>query len=77
MNKMILSVGSATYAIKGRKLLLREGIGANTVKLAGIELGGCTHGIEISETDIFSAAATLKNAGISYKVYRGNSNDLP
>lgn len=71
LNKIVLTVGSATYAIKARKLLLRVGIDAKNVKLAADNSLGCTHGIEISESDMFAAAAALIEAGVSYKVYRG------
>ena len=41
MDNTTLTVGSITYAIKARRLLLHEGIKARTVKLVTDESGGC------------------------------------
>ncbi len=66
----VFTVKSVTYAIKAKKLLLREGISAKLVKTADVGIAqGCAHGIEIPAKDFYTAAAVLRNAGMEYKVY--------
>lgn len=66
MNKIIISVGSMTYALKLKKLLLRSGIYSIQVKT--MREDGCNHGIEIDERDLFSAVAILLDLKIDYSI---------
>ena len=71
MNSIIVTVGAVTYALKLKKLLLREGIRSKLVKVDGSAGSmGCSHGVEIDERDFYSAVVIIKNNGISYSVYR-------
>ncbi len=77
MKKIMLIVGSVTYAIKLRKLLKREGISSNLVKTDTKDNNpGCSHGVEISENDFYHAVITMKENGINYSLYQ-NKYDLP
>ncbi len=71
MNMTILTVGSVTYAIKARKLLRRDGIQSESVKLDDTKTkAGCTHGIKIATEDFYHAASVLKENGIPFSVYQ-------
>ena len=66
----VITVGSVTYAIKAKKLLLREGISAKLIKVSDTIIAqGCAHGIEIPAKDFYTAVSVLRNANIEYKVY--------
>ena len=69
MNKTIITVGSVTYAIKLRKLLAREGIESELVKISANDFGGCTHGVKINKANYFNAVGILREKGIEYSVY--------
>ena len=72
MNKIIITVGSVTYAIKSRKLLSGIGIHSKLIKVdALISKNGCTHGLEISKKHFLDAVMILKMNGIPYSVYEG------
>ena len=66
-NKIILTVGSMTYAIKARKTLNRKDIPSKLVKIN--ESKGCAYGIEIDDTKLLSAVSALKENGIQYSLY--------
>ena len=67
---MTITVGAVTYAIKARKLLTSVGIKARLVKVSlEANQGGCTHGIEIDEDDLYAAAGVLRSNGINYSVF--------
>ncbi|MBQ8303129.1 MAG: DUF3343 domain-containing protein [Clostridia bacterium] len=66
MNKILVTVSTVTYAIKLRKLLLRDGIRSRLVKINSAE--GCTHGVEISRTDFYRVVCIMKENNIEYKV---------
>lgn len=66
-NKIILTVGSITYAIKARKLLNRKNIPSKLIKID--ELKGCAYGIQIEDTQLLSAVSVLKENGIQYSLY--------
>ena len=69
MDNTTLTVGSVTYAIKARRLLLHAGIRARTVKVEGGERGvGCAHGIVIPSSRFFDAVVILKDNGIGYSL---------
>lgn len=64
MEKQLITVGSVTYAMKGKEILLRHGIRAfveKTPKRAGNS--GCGYGISVAG-DIQRAAAILTQNGI-------------
>ncbi|MBQ8414146.1 MAG: DUF3343 domain-containing protein [Clostridia bacterium] len=69
MKKITVTVGSVTYAIKLRKLLVKNGIGCRLVKLDNTVDGkGCTHGVEIFEGDLYRTVFILRENGIAYKL---------
>lgn len=69
MKSILITVGSITKAIKAKNILLRSGIHAKLTKLDGnLSVGGCTHGIQILESELYSAAKALRQANINYKV---------
>ena len=69
-----ITVGSVTYAMKARRLLLHGGIKARLIKLLLEKTdGGCTHGIIIPTTRFFDAVVILKNANIPYSIYTADS----
>ena len=71
MDNTTLTVGSITYAIKARRLLLHAGIRARTIKLVTEEGGGCVHGIVIPSSRFLDAVVILKENGISYSLLGG------
>ena len=71
MYNTTLTVGSVTYAIKARRLLLHEGIRARTVKLTEKAENGCVHGIIIPSSRFFDAVVILKKNGIAYSLFDG------
>ncbi|MBR5144827.1 MAG: hypothetical protein IKW53_07235 [Clostridia bacterium] len=66
MNKVIIYVGTMTYAIKLRKMLARAGIESRQVK--SLDNDGCTHGVEIIYRDFYGAIAILRESGMEYRV---------
>ena len=69
MDKTVLVIGSVTYAIKARRVLSRAGIQSKVIKTDVTDKNSsCTHGIEITANDLYSAVVALKNAGISYSL---------
>ena len=69
MGKIIITFTSVTYAIKARKMLAKEGINAKLVKVGDENRRGCTHGIEIKNSEFLTAVGALRNLGIEYSVY--------
>ena len=77
MNSIIVTVGAVTYALKLKKLLLREGIRSKLVKVDVTAEGlGCSHGLKLTMQDFYSAVLIMKTNGFNYSVYRPKSNDL-
>ena len=78
MDTSILTVGSVTYAMKARKALLRAGVESSLVKVNVTESGmlGCRHGVEISNSDFYTAVAVLRDCRIDYQIYSGDKVDL-
>ena len=68
MKNSTITVGSITYAIKLRKLLLREGVESELVKMADKKSNGCTHGVKISSSDLFRAVVIMREKGIEYSI---------
>jgi len=74
LKKIILTVGSVTYAIKARKLLGAIGISAELIKVdASLSAAGCNFGIKIPYNRFLDAVNELKEKGISYSVYNSPS----
>ena len=74
MNDIIITVGSVTFAIKTRRLLLRHGIQSRLVKTdTRFTENGCTHGVKLNKEDYLSAVVILKENGISHSVYKPNA----
>jgi hypothetical protein len=72
LKKTVLNIGSATLTMKIRRILSREGIEYEIVKTSPEKgANGCSHGIEISSEDMYTAARLLRDAGISYTVSQG------
>lgn len=71
MNNTTITVGSVTYAIKARRILLHGGIRATLTKVISNENGGCNHGVVIPSSRFYDAVVILKSHGISYSVYSG------
>lgn len=70
MNNIIVTVGTITYAIKLRKLLSRGGVSSKLVKIVNNNGSiGCTHGVEICESDLLTAVFILKENKIEYFIY--------
>ena len=68
MKKIMITVGGVTYAIKLRKLLLRDGIESELIKISSSKSGGCTHGVRIRDRDLFRAIGIMREKGIDYSV---------
>ena len=68
MKGITINVGSVTYAIKLRKLLTREGIESELIKIADRNKQGCTHGVRIKSSDLFRAVVIMREKGIEYSV---------
>ena len=69
MNKITVILGGVTYAMKLKKLLLREGISSKPIKLSDAEAyKGCVYGVEIDRTDFLRAVVIMKQNGIEYSV---------
>lgn len=74
MESCVLTIGTITRAIRGRKLLSAAGIPARLVKsVVGREDGGCAYGLEIASADMLEAARILKGKGIEYTWSRGGA----
>lgn len=77
MKRTIITVGSLTYAIKLRKILLKEKIASRLIKLDNTSGNlGCTHGIEIDGGDLYATVMIMKKHGFDYKINEINTNDL-
>ena len=76
MKNLTLTVGSVTYAIKLRKLLARDGIKSRLVKVDNtLTKNGCSHGLEISDSDFYRAVIIMKENNIDYSIHKPQ-NDI-
>lgn len=65
MQKAMIMLSSVTYAIRGQKLLEREGIRSTVKKIArSLQANGCGYGLEINAADLDTAVNTINSAGI-------------
>ena len=69
MTEIKLIIGSVTYAMKAKGLLSRKGLHPRLIKQTRSE-DGCTYGVCIPEYELMAAAALLREAQISYEVFR-------
>ena len=69
MSNSIIRLGSVTNSIKVKRMLLREGIKAETVKVSvGIGDNGCSYGVSFSSEKLFDVVHILKRADIEYSL---------
>lgn len=69
MGKNTIRLGSVTYAIKVRKLLAKELIKCDLIKMKDPkENGGCSYGISFRSDKLLDVIALLKQNGISYSL---------
>ena len=72
MNTIIITFSSQTFAIKAKRLLERNGIRSDLLKINTEDMReGCTHGLRFLNSDYFNVIAILRNADIVYSVYNG------
>ncbi len=70
MNKTTFSLGSVTYAMKAKRMLMEMKIHSKLVKLdTGTSKMGCIYGLTISSNDYQTAVMGLKKLGIAFTVY--------
>ncbi|MBO5879772.1 MAG: hypothetical protein J6Q68_04410 [Clostridia bacterium] len=70
MNKTTLSLGSVTYAMKAKRILLDMKIHSKLIKLdSGTRDLGCIYGLAIASDDYKNAVMGLKKEGITFSVY--------
>ncbi len=68
-NNARLSLGSVTYAMQARDMLVSHGIRATVIRLNKTDASqGCTFGLELSRRDVPSAASLLTKADIQYRL---------
>ena len=69
MKSTKIIVGSQTIAIKLKKLLARERIGAMIIKLDNTDKNtGCAYGIEIDSSDLYAAVVIMRENNIDYSI---------
>lgn len=68
MQKVHIIFGNFTDTMKAKRALLSVKIPITVIKNTDNEQDGCQYGIELSERYLFSAVATLREIGISYRV---------
>ena len=69
----VLATGSMTATVKIKKLLQREGINVEVVKLDPKKSkDGCAYGIEINNDDLLVGVNLLKKNGVLYHLYEGD-----
>ena len=67
MANCLITLRSATYSFKAKKLFDEKGIGAQAVKLDGDYAGkGCTHGLRIDCRNVPHAKQLMAEYGIPY-----------
>ena len=73
MNKIAISLGSVTYAMKAQKLLSSIKIHSKLVKLdVGKSADGCIYGLLISDMDYPDAVFELKKQGLPFSLFSKN-----
>jgi len=75
LDNTTITVGSVTYAMKAKRILLHKGIRSKLVKVLPERTErGCTHGIVIPSSRFFDAVLALKEADIPYAIYQGRGD---
>ena len=70
MNTIIFTMGSITYAMKGKKALHKNNIGAKIIKLdPSKNKNGCSYGVEIYQQYLYEAVRIFNEANIDYKIW--------
>ena len=72
-----ITVGSVTYAIKAKKVLLGIGIKSKLIKVDSSKARlGCEYGIQFPSSYFLDAVAELKKEKINYSLYSEEKGDL-
>lgn len=72
MNGITIIFGSATYAAKAQRLLIRGDIPSELIKIDNFKAGeGCAHGIRVGHRHIFAAIGILRERGMEYSIEGG------
>jgi len=67
MDKRVITISSQTAAIKAQRLLESKRIRSRVVKLRPEQNErGCSHGVEVNESDLGAATVLLMENGIKY-----------
>lgn len=67
MEKRVITIPSPTAATKAARLLIKNGVGARSVRLSPEKnKRGCTSGVAVDEKDLDTARLILKRYGIAY-----------
>ena len=70
MNTTTLIVGSITYALKAKKVLMRIGIRSELIKTENSQRrSGCIYGIKFNSELFYSVIDELRNNAIKYEVF--------
>ncbi len=71
MANCLITLRSVTDSMKAKRLLERQGIAAQTVKLDGDYIGrGCTHGIRLDCRHTSQVSRLLTDNNISYSAIK-------
>ena len=67
LDTIIIALESATYGVKARKALAREGIKSKLIKIDSSKLNrGCGYALRVNSVDFFAAVAILRDINIPY-----------
>ena len=70
VNKTVLILGSMTYSIKAKKILLKNNLSCEIIKINfSAKSTGCSYGIKINSDEFYDVAMRLNLEGIEYTVY--------
>lgn len=71
MNSCLMTLRSATYAMRAQTILVNNGISARSIKLDDeYARKGCTHGVRFDCRHRVAAERLLREQGISYSDIR-------
>ena len=70
LKRSIVTVNTITIGMKGKKVLSKNGIKSNLVKIDSSKNQlGCQYGLEFDGNDFYNAVSILRENGIQYGVY--------
>ena len=70
LNKITISLGSVTYAMKAQKMLSGKKIHSKLIKLdVGKAADGCIYGLIISDFDYPDVATLLRKEGLAFSLF--------